>query len=203
MTDTHTEEVNMPEQIKPDGRLLRSERSRRLIIDAMIALVEEGFLIPTAQQIAERADVGIRSVFRHFDDMDSIFETVNTLMLEETAPLFTGGDRTGTLDVRILHAIEQLTHGYESAKNFVLSGRIRRWNTPVIEKNYAVNQRRLQKELEDWIPEILTLSEDKKQSAYALASFDYWHRLRVDQTVSQDSCIAIISSQLSQVFSTQ
>ncbi len=85
----------------------------------------------------------------------------------------------------------------------MLSGRIRRWNTPVIEKNYAVNQRRLQKELEDWIPEILTLSENKKQSAYALASFDYWHRLRVDQTVSQDSCIAIISSQLSQVFSTQ
>ncbi|MBT7948035.1 MAG: TetR/AcrR family transcriptional regulator, partial [Porticoccaceae bacterium] len=53
MTDTHTEEVNVPEQNKPDGRLLRSERSRGLIIDAMIALVEEGFLIPTAQQIAE------------------------------------------------------------------------------------------------------------------------------------------------------
>ena len=203
MTDIHAEEVNVPEQNKPDGRLLRSERSRGLIIDAMIALVEEGFLIPTAQQIAERADVGIRSVFRHFDDMDSIFETVNTLMLEETAPLFTGGDRTGTLDVRILHAIEQLTNGYESVKNFMLSGRIRRWNTPVIEKNYAVNQRRLQKELEDWIPEILTLSEDKKQSAYALASFDYWHRLRVDQKVSQDSCIAITSNQLSQVFSSQ
>jgi hypothetical protein len=135
--------------------------------------------------------------------MDSIFETVNTLMLEETAPLFTGGDRTGTLEVRILHAIEQLTNGYESAKNFMLSGRIRRWNTPVIEKNYALNQRRLQKELEDWIPEILTLSDDQKQSAYALASFDYWHRLRVDQTVSPDSCISIICNQLSQVVSSQ
>jgi AcrR family transcriptional regulator len=203
MTDIHAEEVNVPEQNKPDGRLLRSERSRGLIIDAMIALIEEGFLIPTAQQIAERADVGIRSVFRHFDDMDSIFETVNTLMLEETAPLFTGGDRTGTLEVRILHAIEQLTNGYESAKNFMLSGRIRRWNTPVIEKNYALNQRRLQKELEDWIPEILTLTDDQKQSAYALASFDYWHRLRVDQTVSPDSCISIICNQLSQVVSSQ
>ena len=203
MTDIHAKEVNVPEQNKPDGRLLRSERSRGLIIDAMIALIEEGFLIPTAQQIAERADVGIRSVFRHFDDMDSIFETVNTLMLEETAPLFTGGDRTGTLEVRILHAIEQLTNGYESAKNFMLSGRIRRWNTPVIEKNYALNQRRLQKELEDWIPEILTLTDDQKQSAYALASFDYWHRLRVDQTVSPDSCISIICNQLSQVVSSQ
>jgi len=203
MTDIHAEEVNVPEQNKPDGRLLRSERSRGLIIDAMIALIEEGFLIPTAQQIAERADIGIRSVFRHFDDMDSIFETVNTLMLEETAPLFTGGDRTGTLDVRILHAIEQLTNGYESAKNFMLSGRIRRWNTPVIEKNYAVNQRRLQKELEDWIPEILTLPDDQKQSAYALASFDYWYRLRIDQTVSPDSCISIICNQLSQVVSSQ
>ena len=33
MTDTHTEEVNVPEQNKPDGRLLRSERSRGLIIE--------------------------------------------------------------------------------------------------------------------------------------------------------------------------
>ena len=46
------------EQPTKDGRLLRSERSRRLIIDAMIELIGEGFLIPTAQQTALRADVG-------------------------------------------------------------------------------------------------------------------------------------------------
>ena len=55
-----------------DGRRLRSERSRQAIIDAMLKLVEEGVLVPTAQQVSERAGVGIRSVFRHFSDMESL-----------------------------------------------------------------------------------------------------------------------------------
>jgi len=189
-----------PADAKLDGRLLRSERSRQLIIAAMIELIGEGNLIPTAQQVAERADVGIRSVFRHFDDMDSIFETTNALMLEVTKPLFVGGDRSGAIEVRILHATEQLTNGYASSKNFMLSGKIRMWNTPIIKKNYIINQRRLQKELEDWIPEILSLAKSDKQSAYALASFDYWLQLREVQNVSNKDCIEIISNQINHLF---
>ncbi|MDE0747656.1 MAG: TetR/AcrR family transcriptional regulator [Porticoccaceae bacterium] len=189
-----------PPDTKLDGRLLRSERSRQLIIAAMIELVGEGNLIPTAQQVAERADVGIRSVFRHFDDMDSIFETTNAIMLEVTKPLFVGGDRSGTIEVRILHATEQLTNGYASAKNFLLSGKIRMWNTPVVKKNYILSQRRIQKELEDWIPEILSLPELDKQSAYALASFDYWLQLREVQNASNKDCVEIISNQISYLF---
>ena len=109
---TQSEETNPVAHEKPDGRLLRSERSRQLIIEAIIELVDEGFLIPTAQQVAERAGVGIRSVFRHFDDMDSIFETANEIILKDTRPLFEGGDRSGDLDTRVLHAIDKLTAGY-------------------------------------------------------------------------------------------
>ena len=200
MDNVQIQSDTIPSDTKLDGRLLRSERSRQLIIAAMIELVGEGNLIPTAQQVAERADVGIRSVFRHFDDMDSIFETTNTLMLKVTKPLFVGGDRSGAIEVRILHATEQLTNGYASAKNFMLSGQIRMWNTPVIKKNYILNQQRIQKELEDWIPEILSLSELGKQSAYALSSFDYWLQLREVQNVSNKDCIEIISNQISHLF---
>ena len=200
MGNVQLQSDTIPLDTKLDGRLLRSERSRQLIIAAMIELVGEGNLIPTAQQAAERADVGIRSVFRHFDDMDSIFETTNTLMLKVTKPLFVGGDRSGAIEVRILHATEQLTNGYASAKNFMLSGQIRMWNTPVIKKNYILNQQRIQKELEDWIPEILSLSELGKQSAYALSSFDYWLQLREVQNVSNKDCIEIISNQISHLF---
>ena len=200
MDNVQLQSDTIPSDTKLDGRLLRSERSRQLIIAAMIELVGEGNLIPTAQQVAERADVGIRSVFRHFDDMDSIFETTNTLMLKVTKPLFVGGDRSGAIEVRILHATEQLTNGYASAKNFMLSGQIRMWNTPVIKKNYILNQQRIQKELEDWIPEILSLSELGKQSAYALSSFDYWLQLREVQNVTNKDCIEIISNQISHLF---
>ena len=191
-----TDDLNL----KPDGRLLRSERSRHLIVEAMIELIDEGVLTPTAQQVAKRANVGIRSVFRHFDDMDSIFETTNEIVYQNVKHHFTGGDRSGALHTRVIHAVEQLANGYEAAKNFMLSGRIRMWNTPVIEKNYGLNQARLKKELEDWIPEILNLDPQDRESAYALSSFDYWYRLTNHQKVSQEETIALISKQIQQLF---
>ena len=48
-----------------DGRIQRSERSRETIVQAMLDLIGEGTLSPTAQQVAVRADVGVRTVFRH------------------------------------------------------------------------------------------------------------------------------------------
>ena len=56
-----------------DGRRLRSERSRQAIIDAALELMGEGVLVPTAQMISERAGVGIRSFFRHYADMGTLF----------------------------------------------------------------------------------------------------------------------------------
>ena len=56
-----------------DGRVQRSVRSRRHILDAMVELVTEGELQPTGQQVADRAGVGLRTVFRHFEDMETLF----------------------------------------------------------------------------------------------------------------------------------
>ena len=56
-----------------DGRLLRGERTRRHIAQAMIELIEEGNPRPTARLIAERAGVSLRLVFHHFDDVEEVF----------------------------------------------------------------------------------------------------------------------------------
>ncbi len=62
-----------------DGRLLRGERSRQAIAEAMIALVETGNQRPTARAIAERAGVSLRLVFHHFDDVEAVFEAAGKL----------------------------------------------------------------------------------------------------------------------------
>src|SRR5918999_531322 len=59
-----------------DGRTARAVRTRNAIVDATIALVEEGDLRPTAPRVAERAEVSVRSVFQHFDDLDSLYAAV-------------------------------------------------------------------------------------------------------------------------------
>jgi hypothetical protein len=52
-----------------DGRVARSHRSRRAIVDAMRALHAEGDLRPTAPRVAERAGVSLRTVWQQFADM--------------------------------------------------------------------------------------------------------------------------------------
>lgn len=52
-----------------DGRALRSERTKQLIIEAYLALLDQSRETPTAAQIAKRAGYSVRSVFERFDDM--------------------------------------------------------------------------------------------------------------------------------------
>ena len=55
-----------------DGRVARSHRSRRAIVDAMRALHAEGDLRPTAPRVAERAGVSVRTVWQQFADMETL-----------------------------------------------------------------------------------------------------------------------------------
>jgi AcrR family transcriptional regulator len=55
-----------------DGRRLRSERTRQLIIDAYLAIVQETSAVPTAAQVAERAGYSVRSIFERFPDLGAL-----------------------------------------------------------------------------------------------------------------------------------
>lgn len=59
-----------------DGRRLRSQVSRERIIDAVVAIIDEGQVTLSAETVASRANVGLRSVFRHFGDMASLYTAV-------------------------------------------------------------------------------------------------------------------------------
>jgi len=62
-----------------DGRR-RSAASKLKIVEAMPDIVRTGETSPSADQVAERAGVGRRAVFRLFNDMDSIYSQMNATM---------------------------------------------------------------------------------------------------------------------------
>lgn len=179
-----------------DGRRMRSERSRLAIIDAALALQEEGILVPTAQQIADRSGVGIRSLFRHFQDMESLFDAADGYIRHSYEALFVGGDRNGTLAKRIEHAVERHAAAYEKVRNLVLSTHAQLWRYEILRKNYARNVRGLRKDLDDWLPELKSLPADKREAVDAIASFEMWHRLREHQGQTEQSAISIVGSLL-------
>jgi len=188
---------NPPEEL--DGRRLRSERSKQAIIDASLALMEEGNLIPTAQQISDQAGVGIRSFFRHFEDMETLFATIDEQTRESTEALFLGGDRDGTLEDRILHAIERRGEGYEGQRKRVLSTSAQLWRSETLRKNYARYQRGLRKDLDDWLPELKQLTRSEREAVDAIASFEMWYRLRYHQGLGKQATIDVLAGLLNTI----
>lgn len=57
---------------RPDGRRLRSLRTKQTIIEAYLALLRDDPHIPTASQIADRAGYSVRSVFERFPDLHAL-----------------------------------------------------------------------------------------------------------------------------------
>lgn len=73
---THDGQSNGADPVPEDGRAARGRRTREAVVEAVIALLGEGDVRPTAARVAERAGVSLRSVFQHFTDLEDLFATV-------------------------------------------------------------------------------------------------------------------------------
>ena len=182
--------------VSVDGRRQRGERTRQAIIEAALSLQEEGVLVPTAQQISDRAGVLIRSFFRHFEDMETLFKAADDQLRDSYEALFIGGDRDGFLEERINRAVERRSAAFEKLKNIFLGTKAQLWRYEMLRKNYARNQRGLRKDLEAWLPELTGLPEVECESIHAIASFEMWNRLRSEQGLSETASISVVKSTL-------
>jgi TetR/AcrR family transcriptional regulator of autoinduction and epiphytic fitness len=64
-----------PDAAQADGRRLRAERNRDAVVQAVLEIIKSqgGGPVPGAAEVAVRAKVSERTVFRHFADLDSLF----------------------------------------------------------------------------------------------------------------------------------
>src|SRR3546814_11885257 len=76
-------------------------RTREAIVDATISLIDEGDLRPTAPRVAERAGVSVRSVFQHFDDLESQHAAVEERLVERVSVPVVPTDPSGPLADRL------------------------------------------------------------------------------------------------------
>jgi TetR/AcrR family transcriptional regulator of autoinduction and epiphytic fitness len=70
-----------------DGRRLRREQNRDAVIDALLALFRDGVYQPGTAQIADRAGLSPRSLFRYFDDVDDLHRAAAARQIRLAVPL--------------------------------------------------------------------------------------------------------------------
>ena len=164
-----------------DGRKHRSQKSQARIVNAMLELVAQGNLEPSADQIADIAKVGRRSVFRHFKDMDTLYRemtdsiaaTMGSIVLQP----FEAADWAG----RVLELVDRRAAGFEKMKPFLLAGQVHRHRSPYLKASHAQFVQMLRQILLGLLPKEIARNADLVDALDMLLSFETWSRLRDDQ----------------------
>jgi AcrR family transcriptional regulator len=186
-----------------DGRIQRSERSRTAIVQAMLELIREGSLSPTAQQVAERADVGVRTVFRHFSDMETLFSTMNEQIKGEVESLFIEKVQTGPYEQRVDGLIERRMEIFATLAPYIRSSTLQRWRSAFLQAEHERTIRTFRLDLRRWLPEVESLPAEVGDALELIVSFEALNRLRVDQRLTLRRTVAVLRKTILDLTRTQ
>ena len=168
-----------------DGRLARSARTRRSIVDALRALHHEGDLRPTAPRVAERAGVSLRTVWQHFTDLETLLVEAGRrdyeIALRYVAPI----DAQGPLTARLRQLVAQRGRMFEALAPVWRAARLHEPFSPQIRRNRdrLVDAGREQIE-RIFAAELATVPGGKRESTLAAmqvaTTWSTWESLRVE-----------------------
>ena len=178
-----------------DGRRRRSETSRDKIVEAMLALVAEGQITPSAEQVAARAEVGLRSVFRHFKDMESLYAEMTARLSRQyqmwLVP-FDSPDWRGQLS----ETLDRRVSTYERLMPFKRAGDAHRHESAAIQAEHARTLALMRARLKSLLPDSITGDDLAFETLDLLLSFETWQRLRVEQHLAAGTARRLIKAQI-------
>lgn len=170
-------------EARVDGRRLRSERTRRLIIEAYIALVRETGQMPTAAEIAERAGYSVRSIFERFPDLTALRVAVTDYAIAEARASAVLRDLDADRMTRIKSQVDQRGAGCERWLPLwrVLSSDLSR--APDLQQRIQMIRQLVVMRMEMMFrPELATASDPVRKKIMlaleALMDFESWARMR-------------------------
>jgi len=164
-----------------DGRIHRSVVTRKKIVTALTALVYEGHLSPTAEQVAARAEVGLRTVFRHFDDMDSLYREISLDLDAQVAPLLHVKLQATTWQARVLESIDLRGEIYDRLAAPHLAAQVHRHQSPYLAQNLMDSAKLQRDRLKLLLPPDVTQNAHLVEALDLALSLDTWIRLRREQ----------------------
>jgi len=164
--------------------LVRSTRTRAAIVDALVELVSEGNLVPTSEEVATRAQVGLRTVFRHFEDMETLYQEVNQAVQTSVMGSFNLGPLAGDLEPRLRTLVLRRSVLFARLQPFVASTVARKWRSPFLQRSHKLFTKLQWTYLLDSLPEVASLSPALQTAVDQMTSFDSWNRMRHTQELS-------------------
>lgn len=167
-----------------DGRRARSERSRQQIVDAMFSLIAGGNMDPSAASLAEEANVGLRTVFRHFEDMDGLYRELTERLEAEILPIVMTPWASVDWRDRLTELINRRAGIYERIMLFKVAANLRRFQSEWLMAAYKRFLTIERSGLSGILPEQVRTDADLFAALEMLTAFQTWRRMRQDQGLS-------------------
>jgi AcrR family transcriptional regulator len=168
-----------------DGRRNRGEQSRRRIVAALMDLVREGVITPTAEAVAARADVGLRTVFRHFADMETLHREIARAIDAVVEPAATTRVAGRDWRERLARSIELRADVFERLLPFQLAAAVHRHESPFLDGQQVQSAALQRALLRHALPKALAADKARFEALDLILSSDAWLRLRREQGLSR------------------
>ena len=170
-----------------DGRRLRRQQNREAVIDALLASFGDGNYQPSSAEIAQRAGLSSRSIFRYFDDIDDLFRATTAREHERARPLLaTGVVPEDPTEVKIRALAIARVRLYEAIAPSARAVRIGAHRHPEVARELRGRRAFLHEQLAElFAPELARCGEPLLFALDVVSSFESYERLRVDQRLSR------------------
>lgn len=168
-----------------DGRSLRRERNREAVIDAFIEMIMAGDNEPSVDDIADRAGVSYRSVYRYFEDRSDMMAAAADRAMQWIRPLLVRAsgpyNADDPLDHRIDSVVDARAEVYAQISDVLRTALLRSHQEPYIANEFYQAREllrdqinvRFAKELDEFDPRERELRLTAIDQALQFSSLDY------------------------------
>ena len=194
----------MPDSRIADGRHTRQLENKAKVIRAMLELIRETGEVPAVEEVADRADVSRRSVFRFFANRELLLRATIDLMSDEARGRFPLPEPSdGPIADRIGRFVDHRAEYYEFVTPVRrIAERKKDVASPIREaqaRSRAAEREHIGAYFADLAPRHPTDRERWIDSVQLVASWNAWATLRLDYGRSVDEARAVVERSLSAI----
>ena len=173
-------------ELKKDGRKLRSESTADHILNTAIKIARKGDIDSMSfNSIAKEANIGTRTIFRHFKDQESLQESLDQKLGEEFTSYFSEINKEDDLKNRIENVSSTLIQFFVKNQNIIRWTLRNIWRDKNLRQNMFSWNEILRNFVHSILPEIQEKNKSEREIIFECMSFLFFLRLNVVQGLNE------------------
>ena len=161
-----------------DGRFARSKKTKDAIVRALLKLLRNT-PFPTAEQVAKESKIGLRTVYRQFKDMESIYLSLHEECMHSLGQIFNSDvDLDRPFNERVSFAIRERFTIYDEYETLFIATISNSARLPALVNQVAESYQIMRERFIKIIPEIENLPTIKSDLLFTRILFPSWFSLR-------------------------